>query len=321
MNASLVSIVIPFYNEASSLPILLRQLEEERIRLGIKVEYIVVDDGSTDGGAAAASAVALPHLAVVRLRRNFGKSVALSAGFQQAKGDVVVTMDADLQDNPENLGALLAAVASGYDVVSGWKRDRQDTLSRRIASRLYNTLVGLAVGRRFHDVNSGYKAYRRWVLDGLRAYGENHRILLLNAAINGAKILEVPVSHRPRAYGKSKYHWNRVIAAAMDFWWLLLSSHFFFKPLHFFGVLGIVPLMVGSGLMGWVAFDHLARSSALFRPLTLFSAMLMMGGVQLVSIGLIAEYVLALRFRLDNPAAYERWVSAYTETTVRDHEV
>lgn len=320
MTSPLVSVVIPFFNEAPSLPVLISQLEAVRARVDLNLEYIAVDDGSTDGGADILARMPVAALSVVRLRRNFGKSVALSVGFHRARGEVIVTMDADLQDDPEHLPALLAAVGRGYDVVSGWKRDRQDPLSRRIASRLYNALVGMAVGRTFRDVNSGFKAYRRWVVEGLQAYGENHRTLLLNAAINGARIIEVPISHRPRIHGKSKYNWNRVFSALMDFWWLLLSSHYFYKPLHFFGLLGIVPLTIGMMAVGWVLFEQVMYAGVFARPLTLFGALLILGGLQLISIGLIAEYVLALRFRLDNPAAFARWVSPYTVTTEVERE-
>lgn len=315
----LVSIVLPFYNEVESLPRLIRELEAQRAAFGGDMEYVAVDDGSDDGGADVLDAMKLPYLSVIRLRRRFGKSHALSVGFQEARGHVIVTMDADLQDNPENLADLLEAIDRGYDVVSGWKVDRQDSPIRRLSSFLYNKMVGLVVGRSFRDINSGFKAYRRWVLRDLRAYGENHRILLLNASLNGARILEIPVNHRPRLHGRSKYHWNRFFSAFMDFWWLLLSARFFYKPLHFFGLLGLVPFATGLGLLVGVWGNHLVRGrpvdlGVLASPLTFLAALLMLWGIQIISIGLIAEYALAMKFRerffeLDRRSALVRSVS------------
>jgi glycosyltransferase involved in cell wall biosynthesis len=315
----LVSIVIPFHNEAENLPLLIRELDVQRQRLACEVEYVAVDDGSNDGGADVLDAMKLPYLSVVRLRRRFGKSQALEVGFQEARGDVIVTMDADLQDNPENLADLLEAIDRGYDVVSGWKKERKDPLNRRFSSFLYNKMVAVVVGRTFRDINSGYKAYRRWVLRDLRAYGENHRILLLNASLNGARILEVPVSHRPRLHGSSKYHWNRFFSAFMDFWWLLLSARFFFKPLHFFGLVGFAPFVTGLGLLVGVWAHHLLRGKpvdlqVLVNPLTFLASLLILGGLQIISIGLIAEYALALKFRerffeLDRRSALVRSIS------------
>lgn len=320
----LISIVVPFYNEAASLPILIRELEEWKGRLNLDVEYIAVDDGSDDGGADMLDSLKLPHLRVVRLRRNFGKSLALSAGFQEARGNVIVTLDADLQDNPENLPDFLKAIEDGYDVVSGWKVDRHDAWNRRVSSFLYNKMIGLLVGRSFHDINSGYKAYRRWAVGGVSLYGENHRVVLLNAALNGARIIEIPVKHRPRLYGRSKYRWNRLLSALMDFCSLFLFSRFFYKPLHFFGLLGTVPFIAGLSILTWVSVEQLIYWTALdvrflVRPLNFFAVLLILGGLQLISIGLVAEYVLALKFRSEDPSVLVRYVSVGGSRREEDH--
>ncbi|HVT30972.1 MAG TPA: glycosyltransferase family 2 protein, partial [Lacipirellulaceae bacterium] len=203
----MLSVVIPVLDESQSLPQLVRELDEVAQRHGYDLQTVIVDDGSTDGTWPVICQLAAhdPRVLGIRLRRNFGKAAALSAGFHAADGERIVTMDGDLQDNPAEISALLARLDEGFDVVSGWKRERHDPWHKVLPSRVFNWLVSWMTGVRLHDHNCGLKAYRREVMHEVRLYGELHRFVPVLAAAKGFRVSEVPVSHRPRQYGKSKY--------------------------------------------------------------------------------------------------------------------
>jgi len=231
------------------------------------------------------------NVRVVRLRRNFGKATALQAGFAEAQGDVVVTIDGDLQDDPAEIPRLLAKLDEGFDLVSGWKTKRRDRLTRRIPSRLFNAVTGRLSGLRLHDFNCGLKAYRAEVVRGLRIYGELHRFIPVLAHYRGFRVAELPVNHRPREHGRSRYGMERYVRGFLDLLTVTFMGRYRHRPLHLFGGLGLLLGAVGTLLLVYLTVLKLTGEAIGQRPLLTLGVLLVVVGVQLLSLGLVSELV------------------------------
>jgi glycosyltransferase involved in cell wall biosynthesis len=290
-----LSVVVPVLNEEESLPLLHQRLTAALVESGYCYEIIVVDDGSTDRSFAILQELQAQdeHLRVVRFRRNYGQTAAFAAGFDRAEGDVVVTIDADLQNDPTDIPALMAKIDEGYDVVSGWRVDRKDRfLDRRLPSLLANRLIAWITGVRIHDYGCSLKAYRRDVLADVRLYGEMHRFIPALAYAAGARVTEIPVCHHPRQFGKAKYGLSRTIKVLLDILAVRFLMSFSTRPIHIFGLLGLFSFLAGGAILLYLAVVRLfLLQSIANRPLTLLGILMTMLGVQLVTSGLLAELV------------------------------
>lgn len=303
-----VSLIIPSLNEREALPELIAEIDESCAGLGVEWETIVIDDGSTDGTFAVLEELAAenPRLGVVRLRRNFGKSVALAAGFQATRGDVVITIDGDGQDDPADIPRLLEELEAGSDLVSGWKRDRQDPFTRRLASRIFNWFAARVTGVAMHDMNCGFKAYRGECARSMDVYGEMHRFLPVFAAQQGWRVSEVPVNHRPRLHGSSRFGLERYQRGALDLLTVAFLGRYRQRPLHLFGVLG-----VGLGLLGFLICLYLTivwigGEAIGDRPLLFLGVLMIVVGVQLFSLGLLGQMLVATN--TDGGAQHRAWI-------------
>jgi dolichol-phosphate mannosyltransferase len=299
----MISIVIPTLNEGESLESLHRQLDAVAARQKYQLQIIFVDDGSTDGSWKRIEQLAAEDSRVlgIRFRRNFGKAAALSAGFDAAEGQVIITMDADLQDDPAEIPLLLAKLEQGFDVVSGWKQRRYDPWHKVWPSRIFNKLVGWLTGVRLHDHNCGLKAYRREVIHEVRLYGELHRFVPVLAASRGFRIGEVVVEHRPRQHGKSKYGWSRLPKGLLDLLTVQFITRFGQRPQHWLGTAGMLSLSLGALGMMYLATIwcvsrlagnepiHLHETAALY-----YSLVAVLIGVQLLAVGFVAEMIASL---------------------------
>lgn len=310
-DAGLLSLVIPVFNEKESLAALLAEIAAVTSKLDQRLEVIFVDDGSTDGSWDAIRDLAAKDDRVrgIRFRRNFGKAAALEAGFQQARGGIVMTLDADLQDDPHEIPNFIAAIRGGLDVVSGWKKIRLDPWHKTFPSRVFNRMVGWITKVRLHDHNCGFKAYRAEVLRELNLYGELHRFVPVLAAGRGFKVGELAIHHRPRQFGRSKYGWQRFVKGALD----LVTVHFLTKfgrrPQHLLGSYGL--LVSGLGCVGFAALlvnliVQLIDPTIGFGALTqmyvlLLSGGLVLGGAQFLFTGLLAELVAARKMMEQEP--------------------
>jgi glycosyltransferase involved in cell wall biosynthesis len=291
-----ISVIVPVYNEAPNLKPLIKQILEVMRSMGDAFELILVDDGSTDSSRVLLGDMKrnCPELLVVFLRRNFGQSAAMTAGFDYAKGEIVVTMDGDLQNDPNNIPQLINKLAEGYDLVNGWRKDRQDAVvSRRLPSVIANRLIGIATGVKLHDYGCSLKAYTGDLAKNLLLYGELHRFIPVLARFYGARIGEVVVTHHPRTMGKSKYRIGRTSRVILDLVLMLFFQRFATRPLQLFGLSG--GLLLSSGVvielyLTWVKlFQGLDIGG---RPLLLLGALLIITGIVLVGIGLCAELVI-----------------------------
>jgi glycosyltransferase involved in cell wall biosynthesis len=288
-----LSVVIPVYNEEDNVRPLLAGLHDVLEGLGRPYEVIVVDDGSTDATLARLreAAQALPALRVVRLRANFGQTAALAAGFDLARGDLVVTLDGDGQNDPADIPRLLDRLKEGYDVVSGWRRSRQDPFwSRRLPSRLANGLISWITGVRLHDYGCALKVYRRDILRDVALYGEMHRFLPALCRWVGATVGELPVGHWPRRRGRSKYGLGRTIRVLLDLLTVKFLMSYWTRPIQIFGLLGVAVGGAGAILLGYLSVQRLFLGIGLAnRPLVLLAVLLVLVGFQFVSIGLLGE--------------------------------
>jgi len=303
-----VSVVIPVYDEREAIRPLAAELLPVVRRLGRRVEVIFVDDGSRDGTAEVLADLAAvePEVSVVRLRRNFGKAAALVAGFREAAGDAVVTMDGDLQDDPAEIPRLLAALEEGVDLVSGWKRDRRDPWSKRAASRVFNGVTARMSGVALHDLNCGLKAYRAEVVRALSITGDLYRYIPVMAANEGFRVREVPVHHRPRAYGRSKYGLERYIRGFLDLLTILFIGRFRHRPMHLFGGLGLVVTAIGLAISAYMAVLRFTGHGIGNRPLLLLGVLAIVVGIQLFTIGLVSEMIQFNRQRTEGDESATR---------------
>lgn len=292
---SILSVVVPLYNEEESVAELSLQLEEELTKLAKdRYEVIFVDDGSTDGSFSVLKQIneRNPKFKAIRFRRNFGKSAALSAGFAETRGVIVITMDADMQDDPSEISRLVSKIKDGYDLVSGWKKKRQDPITKTVPSKFFNFVTSLMSGIKLHDFNCGIKAYRREVVKSIHIYGEMHRYIPVLASWEGFKVTEVPVTHHPRKYGKTKFGMRRFINGFLDLLSVMFTTRFLKKPLHFFGTIGCVLALIGLVTDVWLTVDWFLGKTALSnRPLALLGVALIIVGVQFLSMGLLGELI------------------------------
>jgi len=262
-----------------------------------------VDDGSTDGSFAALTRLhnAKDNVRVVRLRRNFGKAAALAAGFTQARGDIVVTIDADLQDDPAEIPRLLAKLDEGFDLVSGWKAHRRDALSRRALSRIFNWVTSRVSGLRLHDMNCGLKAYRAEVVKELRLYGELHRFIPVLAHYRGHRIAELPVNHRPREHGRSRYGVERYLRGFLDLLTVSFIGRYRHRPLHLFGGLGLGLGAIGFAILVYLTVLKIGGHAIGERPLLTLGVLLLVVGLQFFSLGLISELITSMHEERTGP--------------------
>jgi glycosyltransferase involved in cell wall biosynthesis len=288
-----LSVVVPVYNEAPNAEALVSELRATLDRLTLTSEVVLVDDGSTDDTFAllAAACGDDARFRIVRLRRNFGQTAALAAGLDHAAGEIIVTMDGDLQNDPADIPRLLAALDAGADVVTGWRRDRQDPfLSRQLPSILANAIIGATTHVRIHDYGCGIKAFRVEIAKGMKLYGEMHRFIAAIAGDLGATVVEIPVNHRPRLRGASKYGLSRTFRVVLDLLTIKFLSDYSTRPIHVFGFLGLIATVVGLGITGMLGVEKLVFGATLAdRPLLLLGILLVLGGVQFVTLGLLGE--------------------------------
>ena len=291
-----ISVVAPAFDEERSVALLFEELQAALDPLDAPWEVVFVDDGSTDGTFAALTRLhdANENVRVVRLRRNFGKSAALAAGFEQVRGDVVVTIDADLQDDPAEIPRLLAKLDEGFDLVSGWKSRRRDPWTRRVLSRVFNRLASAVSGLTLHDVNCGLKAYRAEVVHDLRIYGELHRFLPVLAHERGYRVAELPVNHRPRNHGRSRYGLERYLRGFLDLLTVSLVGRYRHRPLHLFGGIGLVLGAIGTVVLAYLTVLKVAGEAIGHRPLLILGVLLVVVGLQLFSLGLLGEMIRSL---------------------------
>jgi glycosyltransferase involved in cell wall biosynthesis len=289
----MISVVVPLFNEENTLDALYREVAEALDKHGEPWEVVFVDDGSTDGSLAALTQLhdEASNAVVVHLRRNFGKAAALQAGFLEARGEVVVTIDADLQDDPAEIPQLLAKLDEGFDLVSGWKTRRNDPWTRRLLSRVFNWATAVVSGVRLHDVNCGLKAYRAEVLEGIRLYGELHRFIPVLASYRGFRVAEVAVNHRPRAHGRSRYGLNRYLRGFFDLLSVTFMGRYRHRPLHLFGGVGLLMGFVGFLVLVYLTILKIGGAGIGHRPLLTLGVLLLVVGVQFVSLGLLSELI------------------------------
>jgi len=288
-----LSVVIPLLNEELSIPLLHEELHKALKPITEKYELIFIDDGSTDGSSDLIEILRSqdPHVKLIQFRRNFGKSAALSAGFKEASGKFIFTMDADLQDDPHEIAHFLEKLQAGYDLISGWKFPRHDSLSKTLSSKIFNKIVSVVTGVRLHDMNCGLKCYRQEVVKELRLYGEMHRFIPVLASWKGFKIGEIKVRHFPRRFGKSKFGFARFLRGFFDFITVYFITKYLKRPLHFFGGIGLLCFGTGFMINLYFGMQWLLGLPIRLRPLLTFSWILLIVGLQLVLMGLIGEMI------------------------------
>lgn len=304
-----LSIVVPFFNEHESLEELYNRIVDTCEQAGRDFEIIFIDDGSTDGSGDVAGAIAGrdTRVRLITFRVNNGKAAALQAGFDVASGDYVITMDADLQDDPSEIPALVAALDGGLDMVSGWKKTRHDPLSKRLPSKVFNGIVRFFSGMSLHDFNCGLKGYRREVVKTLSIYGELHRFIPVLARFEGFRVGELAVRHHPRKFGRSKYGARRFIAGFLDLMTVILLTRYTTKPLHLFGSIGLALCFLG-GIVNtyivalWLRYHNIQGR----QPLLVGGVFLFLLGVQFISTGLLAELITHSRMERRKSYSVER---------------
>ncbi|MEO6132703.1 MAG: glycosyltransferase family 2 protein [Saprospiraceae bacterium] len=293
-----LSIVIPVYDESESLPELMAWIRNVLTKYSIgPAEVIFIDDGSTDGSWNVIKELehTYPEIKAIRFRRNYGKSAALQKGFEAASGEVVITMDADLQDSPEEIPELMQMIhEQNYDLVSGWKKNRKDPISKRWPSKFFNAVTRQASGIKLHDFNCGLKAYKNEVVKNIEVYGEMHRYIPVMAKWSGfTKIGEKVVQHQPRKFGKSKFGWQRMVNGFLDIMSIMFVGKFGKRPMHFFGTLGILFFLIGFGILAYLSIlklgNNIFRISE--RPVFFFGILTLIIGAQLFLTGFLAEMI------------------------------
>lgn len=308
INTDLISLVIPLLNEQHSLNELTEKISKSL--KGYRFEIIFVDDGSNDDSWKVIEKLhrEYPYVKGIQFRRNRGKSDALQAGFDAATGEYIVTMDADLQDDPYEVPELIDILKDGADLVSGWKKNRKDPITKTIPSRFFNTVTRFTTGIKLHDFNCGLKAYRRDVVDSIYLYGEMHRYVPLLAKWNGfTNIREKAVRHHPRKHGKTKFGISRFLNGFLDLLTLLFVNRYMRQPMHFFGLFGVLFLLVGFGISGYLVYLKLFMGEPLAnRPLLFLGILLIMVGVQFFSIGFLGEMINEGQLKNQKPAISQK---------------
>ena len=287
-----LTIVIPMKNEENNVLLLYQKINEVLLLINLNYEIIIIDDGSTDSTYEKITQLKkLDHrIKIIKFRKNLGKSTALNFAFQCAKGEIIVTMDGDLQDDPEEIPKFITKIEEGFDLVSGWKYPRFDPITKTVPSKLFNYLTCLITGLTLHDFNCGYKAYKRVVVKNILLYGEMHRYIPVLAAWNGFKIAEIQIKHHPRNSGKSKYGFSRLLKGLLDLITVKFLTNYASRPLHVFGVPGIlsffIGMIIGIYLLILKYFENISLSE---RPMLMLSVLLIVIGFQFISIGLLGE--------------------------------
>ena len=315
-NAPQLSIVIPAYNEAESLPVLLKQIELTLKTHSYDAEVIFINDGSTDNTPEVLEALAVSTqlfpIQVIHFKRNQGKAEALTAGFDAATGDFVITMDADLQDDPGEIPKLLDELHSGgYDVISGWKFPRKDPFEKRAFSFIFNNVTAGITGVKLHDMNCGFKAYRTEVVKELHLYGDLHRYIPILTHQAGYRNGEVKVKHHPRRFGVSKYGLKRIPKGFFDLLTVLFITKYLKRPLHVFGMMGAIVTFIGMLIGIYLTFVWFIEGGVGFRPLLMLSVLMIILGAQFFSIGLLAELIIGLISRLERRIQTEKKVTKH----------
>ncbi len=290
-NFKKLSIVVPIFNEEESLQPLANEIRKAIKPVNIAYEVIMVDDGSSDNSLKIVKEICKPdkRFKFISFRKNYGKSAALQIGFREASGDVVVTMDSDLQDDPHEIPNLLKKLEEGHDLVSGWKRKRHDPFIKKFSSRFFNFITRLMTGIRIHDFNCGLKAYKREVTNNINVYGELHRYMPVLAKWEGFNISEIIVKHHPRRYGKTKYGISRFFKGFIDLITVLFSTRYIKRPMHFFGFFGAFAFFVGIIVNGYLSYLWISGESLSNRPMLFLGILLIIVGVQFFSVGLLGE--------------------------------
>jgi glycosyltransferase involved in cell wall biosynthesis len=299
----IISVIIPSYNEEESIVELSISLKKVFERMHANYEVIFIDDGSSDDSFQKIREVNRLNnrFKCIKFKRNYGKSAALSEGFKAAKGDIIITMDADLQDDPEEIPSLIQKLNQGYDMVSGWKKKRYDPFIKRISSKFFNFVTSKLVGLKLHDYNCGLKAYKKEVTKNIKIYGEMHRYIPAIAYISGYRITEITVTHHPRKFGKTKFGSSRFIKGLLDLLTVLFTSKFIKRPLHFFGVIGIISFIAGFGILIYLTILKFFESVPISnRPLFMIGILFAIVGIQFISLGLIAEMITKTSLENDN---------------------
>ena len=303
-----LSVVVPIHNEVDSLPHLVEAIASALQENQLSYEIICIDDGSTDGSTELLKhqAQARPDLRAVILRRNYGQTAAMAAGFRHALGQVIITLDGDLQNDPADIPRLLAKLDEGYDLVSGWRKQRQDAaLTRLLPSKIANWLIGRFTGVKLHDYGCSLKAYRAELVADMNLYGELHRFLPALAFIEGAKITEIPVRHYARRYGQSKYGLDRTIRVVMDLLTISFMKTFLTRPMHVFGLLGLISMASGLVIDIYLTFLKIFLGQSIGdRPLLILSIVLLLAGIQLFCFGLLAELLMRTYHESQNRPIY-----------------
>jgi len=293
-----LSVVIPALDEAESLPELLGRVGEQAAAFE-PYEILVIDDGSRDGSAELLKKLseADPHLGFVSFGRNYGKSAALATAFARLGGEIVITMDADLQDDPAEIPRLIAELDEGWDLVSGWKRDRKDPLSKTVPSKFFNGVMRRVTGLKIHDFNCGLKAYRREVVESTKLYGELHRFIPALAHWEGFRVTEIAVTHHERRFGESKFGTRRLLNGLFDLMTVVFVARRSSAPLHTFGRIGFWSFALGMIINAYFGLTWLATRTLHVRPLLILGLVLVMMAIQFWSLGLLGELMVHLRAR------------------------
>lgn len=291
-----LSVVVPLYNEEGNVGELHKRVKESLEHIGKPFEIVFVDDGSTD--KTAKDCDGLKPLRLVRFRRNFGQTAAFDAGIKAAKGDIIITMDGDLQNDPADFPLLLAKIEEGYDVVSGWRHKRKDSLTKKIFSRTANLLRGFLVKDGIHDSGCSLKAYRRECFDGVDLFGEMHRFIPAMLQLDGFRVTEVKVSHHARVHGKTKYNWKRGVKGFVDMLFLWFWRKYSYRSLHLFGGTGLLSIFLGSAILLWMFIEKAFFGASLSdRIWPLVGTLLILVGVQLFVFGILVDISVKVYYR------------------------
>ncbi len=313
-NQKKISIIIPAFNEAENLPFLCGEIKIVMKNIADDYEIIIINDGSGDGTQEVVEKLFQEdkeHIKGIQFRSNFGKASALKAGFAEARGEIIFTMDADLQDDPKEIPNFISKINSGYDLVSGWKQNRRDSFVKNTSSKFFNFITSLFSKIKLHDFNCGFKAYRKEVAKGLDLYGQLHRYIPVIAFNQGYKIVEIPIHHRKRKFGKSKYGPVRFLNGFLDLLTVMMLTKYFKRPAHFFGGLGSIALFAGISIGLYITCLRIFTGSIQSRlPLFIAGILLIVIGVQLISLGLIGEMFVKISGKEDESLKIKRIIKS-----------
>ena len=303
----LISIIIPVFNESESIGYLLDEVLNVMYSNKLNFEIVVVNDGSQDTTSNVLDelTIKIKELSVISLRTNYGQTAAMAAGFDNSNGEVVITLDGDLQNDPTDIPKLISHINEGYDLICGWRYDRKDKLiNRRIPSKIANKLIANVTGLKLHDYGCSLKAFKKEILDDIKLYGELHRFLPVLAKIEGAKIKEIKVNHRSRKYGSSKYGIDRTFRVLMDLLTVWFMTKFLTRPMYGFGFVGIISILVSLGMTSYLFIIKLLGNDIGNRPMLMFALILGIAGVQLFSFGLLGELLIRTYHESQNRPIY-----------------